>query len=214
MHGANRLGGNSLSDLLVFGYLAGKNAAEFAKKKGDNSNFNKDQAKKIIRNATDILNRKSGANPYLLHEQLEQNMQINVGIIRTKKELEKGISKIEKIQEEYKTVKAKGASQFNPGWHEALGLRNLLITSEAVARAAKLREESRGAHTRADFPGEQKEWLDYNIVSLKGDNGKMYLNKVKRQTANTELVRIAESSIEDLEKEIEKERTQINKQQF
>ena len=139
-------------------------------------------------------------------------MQINVGIIRTKKELEKGISKIEKIQEEYKTVKAKGASQFNPGWHEALGLRNLLITSEAVARAAKLREESRGAHTRADFPGEQKEWLNYNIVSLKGDNGKMYLNKVKRQTANTELVRIAESSIEDLEKEIEKERTQINKQ--
>ncbi len=212
MHGANRLGGNSLSDLLVFGYLAGKNAAEFAKKKGDNFSFNKDQAKKIIRNATDILNRKSGANPYLLHEQLEQNMQINVGIIRTKKELEKGISKIEKIQEEYKTVKAKGASQFNPGWHEALGLRNLLITSEAVARAAKLREESRGAHTRADFPGEQKEWLNYNIVSLKGDNGKMYLNKVKRQTANTELVRIAESSIEDLEKEIEKERTQINKQ--
>ena len=207
MHGANRLGGNSLSDLLVFGYLAGKNAAEFAKKKGDNSSFNKEQAKKIIRNATDILNRKSGANPYLLHEQLEQNMQINVGIIRTKKELEKGISKIEKIQEEYKTVKAKGASQFNPGWHEALGLRNLLITSEAVARAAKLREESRGAHTRADFPGEQKEWLNYNIVSLKGDNGKMYLNKVKRQTANTELVRIAESSIEDLEKEIEKERT-------
>ena len=103
-------------------------------------------------------------------------MQLNVGIIRTKNELEKGIKNIEKIQEEYKTVKAKGASQFNPGWHEALALRNLLITSEAVARAAKLREESRGAHTRSDFPGEQEEWLNYNIVCLKGDDGKMHLN--------------------------------------
>ncbi|MEE3034406.1 MAG: fumarate reductase/succinate dehydrogenase flavoprotein subunit [Bacteroidota bacterium] len=210
MHGANRLGGNSLSDLLVFGYLAGKNAVEFAKKNGEHSGFNENQVKKIIRNATDILNRKSGANPYLLHEQLEQNMQLNVGIIRTKNELEKGIKNIEKIQEEYKTVKAKGASQFNPGWHEALALRNLLITSEAVARAAKLREESRGAHTRSDFPGEQEEWLNYNIVCSKGNGGKMHLNKVRRQTATAELLRIAESSIEDLENEIEKEKNQTN----
>ena len=121
--------------------------------------FDQDQAKKIIRKATDILNHNSGTNPYLLHEHLEQNMQVNVGIIRTKDQLEKGIDEIEKIKEEYKTVKAKGTSQFNPGWHEALGLRNLLITSEAVARAAKFREESRGAHTRADFPGEQKNGL-------------------------------------------------------
>jgi succinate dehydrogenase / fumarate reductase flavoprotein subunit len=138
-------------------------------------------------------------------------MQANVGIIRTKDQLEKGIDGIEKIKEEYKSVKAKGTSQFNPGWHEALGLRNLLITAEAVARAAKFREESRGAHTRADFPGEQKEWLNYNIISKKGDDGKMQLNKVGRPSANPELVRIAESSIEDLENEIIEERKQINK---
>jgi len=103
-------------------------------------------------------------------------------------------------------VKAKGASQFNPGWHEALGLRNLLITSEAVARAALLREESRGAHTRADFPGEQNNWLQYNIVTTKGEDGKMQLVKIERPSPDSNLKRIAQSSIEDLEEEIAKER--------
>ena len=107
-------------------------------------------------------------------------------------------------------MKAKGTSQFNPGWHEALGMRNLLITAEAVARAAKLREESRGAHTRADFPGEQKEWLKYNIISRKGANGKMELTKVERPEPSAELKRIAESSIKDLEKEIVEERKQTS----
>jgi succinate dehydrogenase / fumarate reductase flavoprotein subunit len=210
MHGANRLGGNSLSDLLVFGHLAGKNASEYAKNVESHSTVDQEQVSKIIRNATSILNRESGANPYLLHEELEENMQINVGIIRTKEELEKGIDGIEKIKEEYATVKAKGASQFNPGWHEALGMRNLLITAEAVARAALLREESRGAHTRADFPGEQEEWIKYNIVSKKGEDGKMQMAKVERATPDPELERIANSSIEELEKEIEEEKKNTN----
>jgi len=205
MHGANRLGGNSLSDLLVFGYLSGKNAAEYAKNKDSHSAVNEEQASAIIRNATNILNREAGANPYLLHEQLETNMQINVGIIRTKENLEKGIEALEKIKDEYKTVKAKGTSQFNPAWHEALGLRNLLITAEAVARAANLREESRGAHTRADFPGEQKDWLKYNLVSKKGADGRMELTKVERGEPDQELVRIAKSTIEELEKEVAEE---------
>ncbi len=206
MHGANRLGGNSLSDLLVFGYLSGKNAAEYAKKIAAYSEVDKEQVTKIIQNATNILNRESGANPFLLHEELEINMQNNVGIIRTKNELEKGIELLEKIKTSYKNVKAKGSSQFNPGWHEALGLRNLLITSEAVARAALLREESRGAHTRADFPGEQKDWLQYNIITTKGEDGKMQLVKVKRSSPDADLERIAQSTIEDLEAEIAKER--------
>lgn len=209
MHGANRLGGNSLSDLLVFGYLSGKNASEYAKKVTAHSDIDKEQASRIIRDATTILNRESGANPYLLHEELEHNMQVNVGIIRTKKELSAGIDTLEKIKEAYKTVKAKGTSQFNPGWHEALGLRNLLITSEAVARAAILREESRGAHTRADFPGEQEHWLHYNIVTTKGDDGQMQLAKVERPAPDMELERIARSSIEALETEIAKEREQL-----
>jgi succinate dehydrogenase flavoprotein subunit len=206
MHGANRLGGNSLSDLLVFGYLSGKNAAEYAKNVTSHSEVDKEQVTKIIQNATNILNRESGSNPYLLHEELEINMQNNVGIIRTKEDLEAGIEELEKIKISYKNVKAKGASQFNPGWHEALGLRNLLITSEAVARAALLREESRGAHTRADFPGEQKNWLPYNIVTTKGEDGKMKLVKVERPLPDADLERIAQSSIEDLEEEIVKER--------
>ena len=209
MHGANRLGGNSLSDLLVFGYLSGKNASEYAKNKKAHSAINQEQASRIIQNATAILNRESGANPYLLHEQLENNMQNNVGIIRTKDDLIKGIEQLEKIKEEYKSVKAKGASQFNPGWHEALGLRNLLITAEAVARAAEIREESRGAHTRDDFPSEQKEWLNYNIISKKGADGKMELLKRERPAPNQELKRIAESTIEDLEKEILEEKKQL-----
>jgi succinate dehydrogenase / fumarate reductase flavoprotein subunit len=206
MHGANRLGGNSLSDLLVFGYLAGKSASQYAKKITKHSEINKEQASQIIRNATTILNRESGANPYLLHEELEQNMQTRVGIIRTNQELLKGIDHIEKIKESYKTVKAKGTSQFNPGWHEALGLRNLLITAEAVARAALLREESRGAHTREDFPGEREDWLKYNIVTSKGEDGRMKLIKVERPDPDPELERIAKSSIEDLENEIAEER--------
>ncbi len=206
MHGANRLGGNSLSDLLVFGYLAGKNASEYAKGRTSHSKIDEANASRIIQYATSILNREEGANPYLLHEELEKNMQINVGIIRSKDELNEGIRQLERIKEKYKTVKAKGTSQFNPGWHEALGLRNLLITAEAVARAALLREESRGAHTRSDFPGEQDDWLKYNIVSTKGRDGKMQLNKVERPSPNANLERIAKSTIDVLENEIAEER--------
>ena len=99
-------------------------------------------------------------------------------------------------------VKAAGTSQFNPGWHEALALRNLLISSEAVAKSALLREESRGAHTREDFPEEKKDWLEYNIINKKGKNGKMETIKEKRGNPETELKRIANSSIEELEKEV------------
>ncbi len=210
MHGANRLGGNSLSDLLVFGYLSGKSAAEYAKSINTHSAIDKESVSAIIRGATEILNRESGANPYLLHEELELNMQENVGIIRTAELLDKGIATLEKIKESHKTVKAKGASQFNPGWHEALGLRNLLITAEAVAKAAKLREESRGAHTRADFPGEREDWLKHNIVISKGEDGEMQLSREGRIAPEAELKRIAESSIEDLEKEIVLEREKTN----
>jgi len=204
MHGANRLGGNSLSDLLVFGYLSGKNASEYAKA-NELSPINEEQAARIIRSATDILNRESGKNPYLLHEELEANMQANVGIIRGKDTLQTGIDKLESLKEDYKEVKSKGASQFNPGWHEALGLRNLLISSEAVARAAHMREESRGAHTREDYPGEQDEWFKYNIISSKGEDGNMKLEKYERPAPDAELSRIAKSSIEDLEAEVAKD---------
>jgi len=202
MHGANRLGGNSLSDLLVFGNLAGKGAAAYSKGLTSNPEVSEEDVNNIIKNATDILNRESGENPYLLHEDLQANMQVNVSIVRTKEDLEKGIDGLEKIKEKYKNIKAPGASQYNPGWHEALALRNLLVTSEAVARAALIREESRGAHTRVDFPGERDEWIKYNIVTKKGADGNMEVSKVERPEPDAELKRVGESELEALEAEV------------
>ena len=206
MHGANRLGGNSLSDLLVFGNLAGKGASSYIKKINEMPKFNKEDVKEIIRSATNILNRAEGNNPYFMHEDLQKNMQQNVGIIRTDIELQKGIETIEELKNKYTTVKANGSSQFNPGWHEALGMRNLLITAEAVARAAYLRTESRGAHTRDDFPNENNEWYKHNIIIKKGGDNKMEVNKQERQEADAELKRIANSKLEDLEDEVLNER--------
>ena len=202
MHGANRLGGNSLSDLLVFGKLAGEGVSDYIKKLNQKPQIDEDQIKSIIRNATAILNRESGENPYLMHEKLVENMQNSVGIVRTEELLSEGITKLEDMKLSYKNIKASGASQYNPGWHEALALRNLIITAESVARSALMREESRGAHTRVDFPGEKDEWLDYNIVISKNEIGEMQTNKVPREKPNKELQRIANLSMESLENEI------------
>ena len=202
MHGANRLGGNSLSDLLVFGKLAGEGVSDYIKKLNQKPKIDEDQIKFIIRNATVILNRESGENPYLLHEKLVENMQNSVGIVRTEELLSKGITKLEDLKISYKNIKASGASQYNPGWHEALALRNLIITAESVARSALMREESRGAHTRVDFPGEKDDWLDYNVVISKNEIGEMQTNKVPREKPDKELQRIANLSMESLENEI------------
>ena len=202
MHGANRLGGNSLSDLLVFGKLSGDGANSYIKEISYNPVIDNEQAISIIRSATDILNRESGGNPYLLREELQESMQNNVGIVRTKELLTNGIDELKKIKNTYKTIKADGASQYNPGWHEAIALRNLIITAESVAMSALIREESRGAHTRVDFPGEQDKWIDYNVVIHKGDNGSMLTERRKRVTPDPELVRIANLSINELEREV------------
>ena len=202
MHGANRLGGNSLSDLLVFGKLAGDGAADYIKELSGFPSINKEKVISIIRNATEILNRESGMNPYLLHEELQEVMQNNVGIVRSAELLTAGIEQLDKLKESYKEVKAAGASQFNPGWHEALAQRNMIITAEATARSALLREESRGAHTRIDFPDERNEFLDVNVITYKGEDGSMKVKKVNRPESPAELNRIANLSIEELEQEI------------
>ena len=209
MHGANRLGGNSLSDLLVFGNLSGRKAVEYSKNLKSYPKVNDEDVKNIIKKATSILNREKGNNPYLIHEDLQKNMQYNVGIIRTKKEIIDGVNTINNLKSQFRNVKAPGTSQFNPGWHEAIALRNLLISSEAVAKSALLREESRGAHTREDFPDERKEWLEYNIINKKGKDGEMETLKEKRNEPDAELNRIANSSIEDLEKEVKKDHNKL-----
>ena len=205
VHGANRLGGNSLSDLLVCGKLAGSGAVDYIKSTVT-PNLNDEQAKYIIRSATNILNRESGESPYLIHEKLQDLMQSNVGIVRTDELLSEGIDGVMDLWKSFQSVKADGASQFNPGWHQAIALRNLLITSEAVARAARIREESRGAHTRVDFEGERDEWLQYNVVLSKNADGTMNAERVHREAPGKELERIANLSIEELEAEVRQER--------
>jgi len=208
VHGANRLGGNSLSDLLVCGKLAGSGAVNYIQTISGRPKLNDDQAKKVVRSATNILNRDHGENPYLIHEDLQELMQNNVGIVRTDELLSEGIKGILALWDNFNNVKADGASQFNPGWHQAISLRNLLVTSEAVARAARMREESRGAHSRIDFEGERDEWLQYNIILKKSSSGTMSAEKILRDKPDPELERIAKLSIEELEAEVRHDKLQ------
>jgi succinate dehydrogenase / fumarate reductase flavoprotein subunit len=199
LHGANRLGGNSLSDLIVFGKLAGDGAKAYIAKTAVPPRPPTEQITAAIRRATEILNRETGTNPYLLHDKLQGTMSKGVGIVRQQDELELAVQELEALKLEARTMKAPGASQYNPGWHEALAMRSLLITSEAVTRAALMREESRGAHTRLDHPGESAEWVKYNVVIKKGGDGTMHVEKRPKPEGPAHLVAIANAKIEDLE---------------
>jgi succinate dehydrogenase / fumarate reductase flavoprotein subunit len=198
MHGANRLGGNSLSDLIVFGKLAGDGAKQYISALGSTPKPSSDQITAGIRRATEILNRETGANPYVLHDKLQGVMSRGVGIVRKKDELEQAVRELDELKAEAATMRAPGTSQYNPGWHEALSMRSLLVTSEAVTRAALMREESRGAHTRLDHPGESAEWVKYNVIIKKAPGG-MEVEKRLRPDGPAHLVAIANAKIEDLE---------------
>jgi len=198
MHGANRLGGNSLSDLLVFGKLSGDGAADYIKGK-QQLKIDETAAKTIIRRATDILNREQGPNPFLVQEDLQAVMQNNVGIVRIKDELEKGIKELQRLKADVDKVKAHSTSQYNPGWNQAIDLGNLVITAEAVTRSALLREESRGGHTRIDFENETENGLTYNVIVRKNEKGEMEAFKEQRPKPPEELAKIAYATLEQLE---------------
>lgn len=204
MHGANRLGGNSLSDLLVFGWLAGQGAADYIKAQDNAPTIDQSQVQAAADRATEILNREEGANPYLVTEHLNEVMNRYVNIVRTKDELEQAVVELEKLKEEAATVKSAGAAQYNPGWHEALALKPLLITAEAVTRAGLMREESRGAHTRFDFPGERDEWAQYDVIIRKTPEG-MEVRKEERPAPPEDLQNIATSAIDDVEEKAKSE---------
>jgi succinate dehydrogenase / fumarate reductase flavoprotein subunit len=198
MHGANRLGGNSLSDLLVFGKLAGEGAAHYIKSFTDQLNCSIEKVRAVLKDATDILNREEGNNPYLLHEKLQNILQTYVSIVRTGDELELGLKELEALKIDIRGVFAHSSAQYNPGWNEALDLKNLIITAEAVTRAAIVREESRGAHTRLDFDGEREDGLKYNVVIKKTQSG-MSAEKIPRDDPPKELADIAFASLNKLE---------------
>jgi succinate dehydrogenase / fumarate reductase flavoprotein subunit len=198
LHGANRLGGNSLSDLLVFGKLAGEHASDYASK-NQFKEINSQAVESIIRKNTNILNREDGPNPYALNKKIQSVMNNHVGIVREENELKEGIAKLNSLKEEIKNVKADSASQYNPGWNLAIDINNMIVACEAVAKSALERKESRGGHTRIDFPDENKECLDFNLVIKKDDDGSMHVRKEPRKQPPDELSSIAYATLEELE---------------
>ena len=168
LHGANRLGGNSLSDLLVFGRRAGLAAAQHAKEVRPPTLDNA-QIEQAEREALEPFERREGENPYAIHRDLQETMQNLVGIFRTRDDMQKALGELEKLKERRKRVSVEGSRMFNPGWHLALELKSMLTVAEAVTRSALAREESRGAHSRIDFPDISPEWgKKHNVVRSDG----------------------------------------------
>jgi succinate dehydrogenase / fumarate reductase flavoprotein subunit len=165
MHGSNRLGGNSLSDLLVFGRRAGEAAAAYSSGLGGSRPaINPADVKAAEHSALHPFEVEGGENPYTIQQDLQEAMHSLVGIIRTAPELQQALQKIAEFKERAKSMVVEGHRQYNPGWHLALDLRNMLIVSESIAKAALAREESRGGHTRDDFAGPNPEWGKKNLV--------------------------------------------------
>ncbi len=165
MHGSNRLGGNSLSDLLVFGRRAGMGAADYVSGLGNGvpTASEHDIADAAVR-AQAPFTAEGGANPYTLHQELQETMNALVGIIRTEAEIQEALGKIGVLRERARTLTVEGHRQFNPGWHLAIDLQNMILVSECIAQAALMRQESRGGHTREDFPAMDPSWRAVNLV--------------------------------------------------
>jgi succinate dehydrogenase / fumarate reductase flavoprotein subunit len=176
LHGANRLGGNSLSDLLVFGKRAGEYAATYAKKNLLGA-VNKDELESAETWALQPFERKGSDNPYVVQHTLQDVMQELVGIVRQEQEMLQALERIRELTAASERVSVDGNREYNPGWHTALDLRNLLTVSEIVTRAALNRKESRGAHFRDDFPAKNEKEGGFNIIVRKGGGGEMQLTR-------------------------------------
>ena len=193
LHGSNRLGGNSLSDLLVFGRRAGAGAAAYVLGLGENR-------PKVL--PSDLVTGEAaavapfeneGENPYTLHQELQQTMNDLVGIIRRESEIREAIAALEGLKVRAAKVSVEGHRQFNPGWHLALDLRNMLTVSTCVALAALEREESRGGHTREDFPGMNPKWRGVNLIcSLDGEGGSALIEHKPVPTIRRDLLELFE----------------------
>jgi succinate dehydrogenase / fumarate reductase flavoprotein subunit len=165
MHGSNRLGGNSLGDLLVFGKRAGEAATAYTNSFGESRPAIDEAAVKAAeQSALAPFEVEGGENPYTIQSDLQQSMNDLVGIIRTAPELEQSLEAIEQFKVRAASMKVEGHRQYNPGWHLSVDLRNMLIVSECIAKAALARQESRGGHTRDDFPGPDPVWGTKNLV--------------------------------------------------
>jgi succinate dehydrogenase / fumarate reductase flavoprotein subunit len=177
MHGSNRLGGNSLSDLLVFGRRAGLHAALYAKNLGGRLNVDGGLVEAVARETLEPFSRTAGENPYAIQAELQDTMQNLVGIIRTEEELKEALKKIEALKARATGGGAGGGRTYNPGWHTALDLKSLLTVAECCAMAALERKESRGGHTRDDHPYSDDTWGTVNCVIKQGQAGELQLRQ-------------------------------------
>ena len=192
LHGANRLGGNSLSDLLVFGRRAGMHAAEFARANGAVS-IAESEVSTAIRDALAPFDRGTSAEgPYQVQHELQETMQDLVGIVRVDEEMQRALTVVEQLAGRASRIGVGGNREYNPGWHTALDLRHLLTVSEAITRCAIERTESRGGHFRADYPDKSVEFGTFNHVVRKGADGAMQLERVPIPPMPTELTAIIE----------------------
>ncbi|MEE9219183.1 MAG: FAD-binding protein [Acidobacteriota bacterium] len=169
MHGANRLGGNSLSDLLVFGYRAGAAAAAYARNLPGQPAVDTSQIEEAARSVVAPFERSDGDHPYQVHQALQKTMHALVGIFRNEKDLERGLEEIEKLKARARRLKVEGSRLYNPGWHLSWDLHCMLICAEALGHAALLRKESRGAHSRLDHPRMDEALGRVNVCIRKED---------------------------------------------
>jgi succinate dehydrogenase / fumarate reductase flavoprotein subunit len=171
MHGSNRLGGNSLSDLLVFGKRAGDGAADYLDSLGSSRpSVSSADLSAAVEEALAPFSRSEGENPYTVHHELQQTMNDLVGLIRRESEVKTALGELEKFKERAARVAVPGERAYNPGWHYSLDLRNMLLVADCVAMAALERQESRGGHTREDYPEMSPEWRKVNLIlTLTGD---------------------------------------------
>jgi succinate dehydrogenase / fumarate reductase flavoprotein subunit len=176
LHGSNRLGGNSLSDLLVFGQRAGEYAAQYA---GTHEALTPDQGEveEAVRVALAPFDRKTGENPFRVQSDLQRTMQDLVGIVRRQDEMERALAELDRFAERARTVGVPGGREYNPAWHTALDLVNLLTVSRAVVLSALERTESRGGHFRDDFPEKNADYGSFNVVVVGDTGGPMSLRR-------------------------------------
>ncbi len=177
LHGSNRLGGNSLSDLLVFGRRAGRYAAEFARSSGAAA-IDEQELQSVAVAALEPFERgPSGENPYQVQHELQETMQNLVGIVRLENEMKQALQEIDRLRSRAERAGIGGNREYNNGWHTSIDILNMIVVSEAITRAAILRTESRGAQFREDFPDKDAEWGKFNIVIRRGDDNEMLVEK-------------------------------------
>ncbi len=191
LHGANRLGGNSLSDLLVFGKRAGEFAAQYAREKGA-AEVNEDEIQATARWALEPFERSGGEGPYQVQHDLQDMMQDLVGIVRREEEMVRALDGLRNLWDRTRHVRVEGNREYNPGWHTAMDLHNLLTVSEAIARGAIERKESRGAQFRDDYPEKDARFGQVNIIIRKQPDGGMQVEQDPVRPMRDELKQVIE----------------------